>query len=226
MSLANPRLVYCAEIWGGACYTDLQNLFVTQKNLLRIMYFGCKYEHTDPNFSNTCLLKLDDTITYCIFIFDYNALHSCPVAIEYSRMHHSINPRTLLMLRLPQCRMSHAQQCVLGVRLWNQLPGDTKNADTRNTFRARLKRELISRCLFLHLVSHISRFFFYYTHIDQCIPYVVQTFGSLKIHLVMIDVCQVVCVFKYSGLCRHDVHLYAGAFCDGVCSVSVCIDAN
>ena len=147
MSLAYPHLHYCAAIWGGACSTYLLGLFVTQKKLLRIMYFGSKYEHTDPYFRNNCLLKLDDIIVYTTCNFVYNALHNSPVDIEYSRTHHGIDTRTRHELRLPRCRTSHAQQCVLvrGVRSWNQLSDDAKNANTRNTFKARIKSELIAR---------------------------------------------------------------------------------
>ncbi len=62
-SLAYPRFLYGAAIWGGTFDTYLDDLFIIQK-LLRVMSSSHRHAHTDLLFRRFKLLKLSDIIVY------------------------------------------------------------------------------------------------------------------------------------------------------------------
>ena len=47
MTLVYPHLSYCVATWGGAYKTYIDNLFITQKKLMRIISFQKRFDHTN-----------------------------------------------------------------------------------------------------------------------------------------------------------------------------------
>lgn len=68
-TLVYPHLTYCCGIWGGAYCTLINNLFITQKKLLRLMYFKGRYDHTNSIFKDAGLLKVPDIINLQTSLF-------------------------------------------------------------------------------------------------------------------------------------------------------------
>ena len=129
LTLAYPYLLYCSSVWGGAYKTYIDDLFLTQKKLIRIISHNSRYAHTHPIFSKLKLLKLQDIIQYQTAAFVYHSLNTYETDSGFEAMSHNINTRQANHLKLPPCRTSHAQQSVLtrGTKLWNSLPDDIKN---------------------------------------------------------------------------------------------------
>ena len=45
-----PYLIYCVEVWGSACKTNLTPITLLQKKIVRILSFSDRLEHTEPLF--------------------------------------------------------------------------------------------------------------------------------------------------------------------------------
>ncbi len=148
-SLIYPNLLYCSAIWGGAYQTYMQNLFLKQKKMIRVMFNCSRYDHTNPYFRDHNLLKLPDIITLQTCLFTYNSLNIFAINTGFELITHNIGTRRVQELRIPLYRTSHVQQSVLfrGTRQWNNLPDETKLAPSKSSFKLRLKRLLLrSHC--------------------------------------------------------------------------------
>lgn len=145
-SLAYPHLVYCCAIWGGAFKSFIDNLFIEQKKLLRIMSGRQRYDHTHPLFLHYKLLKLPDLVSLYTCLFVHTALHSSPVHLNFNIIDRG-NSRRGNNLRIPLCRTNHAQQSPLfrGPKLWNQLPQNITSCISRPQFKNKLKNILLEK---------------------------------------------------------------------------------
>ena len=61
----------CSEVWGRTYKTNLNPLFVKQKNCLRIIGKLSRYDHTTPLFLKLKVLKLFDLCEYKAACFMY-----------------------------------------------------------------------------------------------------------------------------------------------------------
>ena len=57
-ALILPYLSYCSEVWGRTYKINLNQLFVRQKNFLRIIDKLSRYDHATPPFLKSKILKL------------------------------------------------------------------------------------------------------------------------------------------------------------------------
>ena len=65
-SFVYPYLIYCNHVWGLACKTHMNTLFLLQKRIIRIITGVNRRSHTDPIFKELKLLKCNDINTYLI----------------------------------------------------------------------------------------------------------------------------------------------------------------
>ena len=65
-SFVYPYLIYCNHVWGLACKTHMNTLFLLQKRIIRIIAGVNRRSHTDPIFKELKLLKCNDINTYLI----------------------------------------------------------------------------------------------------------------------------------------------------------------
>lgn len=145
-TLIYPYFYYCSAIWGGAYKTYADSLFVTQKKLLRIMYFKNRYEHTHCLFKESRILKLHDVIYLQTSLFVHKALYTCTLYHGYTPLPYTATRRPK-QLRAPLCRTSHAQQSVLtrGTRIWNTLPNHLLDVPTKNYFKCTLVASIFEK---------------------------------------------------------------------------------
>ena len=145
MSLAYPLFTYGAVIWGGTYNTYLDNLFITQKKLLRVMSKSHRYAHTDPLFKQFNLLKLSDIITFQTQLFVYKSLHVNIIDSGF-KFAHSSQTRRQDSLQLPLCKTSHFQRYLTyrGAKCWNKLPEQVKNSDSLNVFKKKIRLMLFN----------------------------------------------------------------------------------
>ena len=145
LSLIYPHLIYCCSLWGGACNTFLNKIFVAQKKLLRVMSYKHRYDHTHTIFKNLRLLKFPDILQLQTYLFVHKSIYSFPVKCGFTA-----TPRSAMTLRrthdllLPRCRTSHAKHSVLsrGTKAWNDLPNDLKLQDNVNSFKCQLIKRI------------------------------------------------------------------------------------
>ncbi len=144
-SLIYPYLLYGAAIWGGACKTYINSLFVSQKKVLRIMNHKGRYDHTNSLFHQHNMLKLSDVIELQTGLFVYNALNIFSVDCSFQYPDRNITTRRPTDLKIPSFRTSHSQQSVSyrGVKIWNKLPQDIRDANSRASFKNKVKQKLL-----------------------------------------------------------------------------------
>ena len=144
LALAHQYLLYCSAIWGGAFKIHIDKLFIAQKKLLRIIFFKSKYDHTNPLFHDHKILKLPDTLFLQACLFVFKSLHVFPVNNGFQLTTTEGTSRRPLCLRIPLCRTSHAQQNIstTGVRYWNSLPQEIREATSLSSFKHLAKQFL------------------------------------------------------------------------------------
>ena len=147
MSTVYPHLLYCSAVWGGAFKTLLDDLFIAQKKIIRVMYFKSKFAHTNPLFREFKLIKLPDIILFQTCLFVYKSLYIFPINTSFEFPSHNINTRRPMDLKIPQCRTVHAQRSVSvrGAWCWNNLHQDIKSITTSvNLFKTKIKASIFS----------------------------------------------------------------------------------
>ena len=144
-TLVYPHLTYCSAIWGGAYSTYIDNLFLAQKKLLRVMYCKGRYDHTSSIFKDNRFLKLNDIINLHTNCFVHKALHCPTLDLGFDIIQHNVTRRAR-HLRIPLCRTTHAQQSVLsrGAKAWNSLPEFLVTEYNGRTFKKKLSTAILT----------------------------------------------------------------------------------
>ena len=143
-SLIYPYLIYCNTIWGKASETFINQLFLLQKRLVRIITNSEFLAHSDPLFHRTKILKIKDIYTYLIAIEAYKK----NTVSNINHLDHSHNTRNRDIFAIPNYRRLQISQRSLTYAIptvWNTIPNDLKNVRSLNTFKKRLKTHLIGQ---------------------------------------------------------------------------------
>ena len=149
MSLIFSHINYCNLIWGSACMTSLQPLFVLQKKAVRIVN-GSKYlDHTDPIFKSLKVLTVHNVfkVNSLVFIYKCLKMNRFPLfkkkLIKNSDLY-SYNTRHNNKYRLPIERLEICRKSffVEGIALWNLLDNDTKLSNNVYLFKRKIKLQI------------------------------------------------------------------------------------
>ena len=84
-SLIALHLQYCTLLWANSHVTNIRKLQLLQMKAIRIITSSHNIVHTDPLFSTTTLLKLDDLYKYQFGIFMHKVTH-CQLPQNMSSM--------------------------------------------------------------------------------------------------------------------------------------------
>ena len=116
-----------------------------KRNYSVYCFFKGRYDHTNPIFKENRLLKLSDIISLYTNCFVHRAIHLHPFDLGYTVIQHGATRRAL-HLRLPLCRTSHIQHCILlrGAKFWNDLPEILVTVTNGRTFKHRLSNMLLT----------------------------------------------------------------------------------
>ena len=109
-----------------------------------------KYQHITPTLKKLHWLPIKQRIDYKLCLLTYKTLTNQQPTYLYkyslSFPSHSVSTRSSdsLVLSIPYVRSSLGKRAfsVIGPRLWNSLPPDTRNSNSLPTFRSRLKTHL------------------------------------------------------------------------------------
>ena len=74
-SLIASHLQYCTLLWANSHVINIRKLQLLEKKAIRIITSSHYIAHTDPLFSTTKLLKLDDLYKYQLGIFTHKVTH-------------------------------------------------------------------------------------------------------------------------------------------------------
>ena len=151
-TLALSVINYCGKIWGVGGKTYLQEVQKLQNFAARITMGNVKkYEHITPHINKLNWLKVENKCTFDICLFVYkvfnNLIPSWLMSLPPVREFHTRNTRQQDDLYIPITRtiVGEKQISIRGPRLWNNLPGNVKDAPTLSTFKRSLKSHLLAR---------------------------------------------------------------------------------
>ena len=151
----NSRTWTSLSIHGVHHYMSLQTCYVSLRVItntyitLRVITNTSKYQHITPTLKKLHWLPIKQRIDYKICLLTYKTLTNQQPAYLYNSLSfpsHSVSTRSSdsLVLSIPYVRSSLGKRAfsVIGPRLWNSLPPDTRNSSSLPIFRSRLKTHL------------------------------------------------------------------------------------
>ena len=127
----------------------LNKLQRIQNSLARVITNTSKYQHITPTLKKLHWLPIKQRIDYKTCLLTYKTLTNQQPTYLYNSLSfpsHSVSTRSSdsLVLSIPYVRSSLGKRAfsVIGPRLWNSLPPDTRNSSSLPIFRSRLKTHL------------------------------------------------------------------------------------
>ena len=133
----------------GISQTNLNKLQRIQNSLARVITNTSKYQHITPTLKKLHWLPIKQRIDYKTCLLTYKTLTNQQPTYLYNSLSfpsHSVSTRSSdsLVLSIPYVRSSLGKRAfsVIGPRLWNSLPPDTRNSSSLPIFRSRLKTHL------------------------------------------------------------------------------------
>ena len=148
-SLVSSKLDYCNSLYSGISQVNLNKLQRIQNSLARVITNTSKYQHITPILKKLHWLPIKQRIDYKLCLLTYKTLTNQQPTYLYNSLSfpsHSVSTRSSdsLVLSIPYVRSSLGKRAfsVIGPRLWNSLPPDTRNSSSLPIFRSRLKTHL------------------------------------------------------------------------------------
>ena len=140
------NLIYSHLNYNVCCYastydTHLTKLYLLQKRAVRIINNAPFLANTDPLFHSNGILKIEDIYKLNIGLYMYD--HDIPALFIRSHDHHT---RGSSDLRPGNARLTLTlnSMSVVGPNIWNDIPDDIKNSPSRNSFKLKYKKFLLS----------------------------------------------------------------------------------
>ena len=150
MSLIHSYINYCNLIWGSACKTILEPLYILQKKAVRIINNSAYLDHSDPIFKLLGLMTIFKVFKLNCLLFAYKCLKTNQYPefrnkILKNSTVHSYETRICDLFRPPPqrlelCRRSYLYQ---SVKLWNSVNGGIRNYNCIISFKKIVKTLII-----------------------------------------------------------------------------------
>ena len=142
-SLVSSKLDYCNSLYSGISQVNLNKLQRIQNSLARVITNTSKYQHITPILKKLHWLPIKQRIDYKLCLLTYKTLTNQQPTYLYNSLSfpsHSVSTRSSdsLVLSIPYVRSSLGKRAfsVIGPRLWNSLPPDTRNSSSLPIFRS------------------------------------------------------------------------------------------
>lgn len=139
-ALVSPHLQYCAEVWGNTYKGCTLPLMKLQKRALRILHYANYRAHTNQLFIQSKILKLYDLINYHTVQMMYKAANkSLPLNLQKLFLDrekgHTLRGNMIFRQRKVRTTLKSFSLTVTGVRQWNALNEEAKNAPKLSVFK-------------------------------------------------------------------------------------------
>lgn len=137
-------LVRYSIIFWGSYKTQIDRIFIKQKEVIRILYNLSYRESCRPHFIRNGLLSVPAIFIYEIISF----LKINPNYFDKYKMSHHYGTRNRNDFQLPPHRLNLFERSPLykGLKFFNALPNHIKSESTTDGFLKKLKSFLIERC--------------------------------------------------------------------------------
>ena len=146
-SIVYPQLTYCNIIWGKTFKSHLNQLFISQKRIIRTIMYRNKYHHTNQDFYDLKILKLSDINTYFGIIFVFKSINNltCPANhfVPSQYIQHNLrnsSPLTPRYFSSAQGQTSPSYYCAI---IWNKLPPYIRLKPSVGSLKSALKNHLL-----------------------------------------------------------------------------------
>ena len=151
-TLIESHLQYCTLLWANSHVTNIRKLQLLQKKAIRIITSSHYIAHTEPLFSMTKLLKLDDLYTYQLGIFMHKVTH-CQLPQNMSSMFlrtdniHSHQLRNHNAYYIQQIRTNTRKSTInfSGPKFWNTIPTNLRQLASIHQFKKKFKALLLTK---------------------------------------------------------------------------------
>ena len=145
-------ICYCNIVWGNSSKMKIMLIYRLQKKALRLCTHSHYLAHTDPIFCKLKKqLKIADIHSFQTAIFMYKCwINTIPLAfrnifVYNSDIHsHPTRHSSDFHLTNPKIIMAYKSIRHHGPDIWNALPGNIKHSATLYSFKASMKKYLIS----------------------------------------------------------------------------------
>ena len=151
-SFAFPYFIYCNHVWGSTYQTNLNNVVLVQKKLIRIITCSPFRAHTEPLMLANRLMSLSNINMYMTCIFVYQCLNGCVPDIfndfyTCNRNIHGRETRQASDLHVPYGRLDIRQNSmkIHGANMWNSIPEHVEMSESVYLFKQRLCNFLLDR---------------------------------------------------------------------------------
>ena len=139
-SLILPYISYCVEVWGSTYKTTVNAIVLLQKRAIRLINKVDFYEHTDPLFKKTHVMKFKDLVYYKTMQIMYKAKSNLlPVSIQrfFSTQETKYNLRDVCKFIVPRAKKEVKRRCisVVGVSFWNDANINLRMCSTFMVFK-------------------------------------------------------------------------------------------
>ncbi len=149
-ALVAPHLQYCAEVWGHTYKTVIDPLFKIQKKALRIIHYAKYRAHTNQLFINAKFLKLQDIIDYKTLQMTYKAAkkllpHNIQELFIEREVTHKLRGNMIFRQKKVRTTLKSFSMSVNGVKMWNKLDDEVKNAKNLGAFKNEIINSTINK---------------------------------------------------------------------------------
>ena len=141
--IVEPHLRYCCSVWGCAGLTELNQLQKLQNRAARIITSSNFDTPSRPLIDQLGWKTIDELVASETKTMVFKSLHElapqylCDLFTRNSKSSSYVLRNSETDLRLPKKKSSNGQKCFSyrGAKAWNDLPPDTKQASSLNSFK-------------------------------------------------------------------------------------------
>ena len=151
-SLIESHLHYCTLLWANSHVTNIRKLQLLQKKAIRIITSSHYIAHTDPLFSITQLLKLDDMCTYELGIFMHKVTHfqlphhMSSMFLRTENIHkHKLRNQNAYYIQQIRTNTRKSTINFSGPKIWNTLPANLRQLVSIHQFKKKFKQLLLTK---------------------------------------------------------------------------------
>lgn len=147
-SLIKPHIDYLIEIWGTAAKSNLEPLQRAQNKFIKTLF---NYDYNTPTikiYTDTKIMNINQTYKYytCTLIYKIlnNKIHTVLTFQKKSQTQRmKLRNANHLVSRAPRTKFGSKNIQFEGVRMYNQLPIEIKEANSLGTFKRKLKSYIL-----------------------------------------------------------------------------------
>lgn len=151
-ALVEPYLQYCNLVWATHRSSVLNELYLCQKRILRIITNSDRRCHSTPLFKQLNILPIFNINDLQVGCFMYSAVHklmqteSLDSVFVRNSAFHSYDTRRCNDMHQVQYRLNVTKFSIRirGPNLWNSLPSELQCSQTLRTFKKRYMQILIA----------------------------------------------------------------------------------